>query len=190
MAAAEWLATYAGDVDNVRAALDWSFGPAGDVATGLAIVGASHTLWAELGLIFEHRHWVEDAPRRCTTATPPEATARLLSWQAGDVREMDDPTEYDDAMRAAAIYRKLGDRFNEGRMLLRAGTARILPDAVAQGERLLHEAQQALTPSGQTKSLARCLGALATARLYAGDPAGAHELHARSAAIYREIGDL
>jgi predicted ATPase/DNA-binding winged helix-turn-helix (wHTH) protein len=186
----KWVAEYAADIDNVRAALDWAFGPGGDVAAGLALVGRSHVLWAELGLMLEHRHWVEEALRHCTAKTPQDVVARLLSWQAGDVKDIDDPAEYEDAMRAAAIYRKLGDRFAEGKMLLRAGMARLWPDHSEDAERLLRDAHAVLSPYAKTKSLARCLSALATARLFAADVVAARELHARAVGIYQEIDRL
>ncbi|HEY4919912.1 MAG TPA: winged helix-turn-helix domain-containing protein [Xanthobacteraceae bacterium] len=185
----EWGAAYAADVDDVRLALDWAFGPGGDEAAGLELVGRAHLLWGELGLMSEHRHFVEQALARSTAATAPDVVARLLSWQAGDVKDIDDPAEHADAMRAAAIYRNLGDGFAEGRMLLRAGAARLQPDDSAEGERLLRDAQALLAPRGQTKSLARCLSALATARLFAADVTTARELHARAVGIYRDLGE-
>ena len=112
-----------------------------------------------------------------------------MSWQAGEVRELDDPVDYDEAMRAAAIYRKLGDGFHEGRALLRAGTARLLPDRVDAGERLLRKAHALVRPFGATKTLARCLSALASARLFAGDPAQARALHDETIAVYRAVGE-
>ena len=39
--AAEWLAVYGLDIDNVRAALDWAFAPGGDVTIGVALTVAS-----------------------------------------------------------------------------------------------------------------------------------------------------
>src|SRR5207302_8096931 len=102
-----------------------------------------------------------------------EVTARLLSWQGGDVRELDDPADYDEAVRAASLYRKFGDGFQVGRVLLRAGTARLLTDSVDEGERLLRKAHALVRPFGITKTLARCLSALASARLFAGDLADA-----------------
>jgi predicted ATPase/DNA-binding winged helix-turn-helix (wHTH) protein len=184
-----WTAAYERDVDDVRAALAWAFGPGGDLALGLELAGRSHVLWSELGLILEHRHWIEEALRRCTRATPRDVMARLLSWQAGEVRGMDAAADHADAVRAAKIYRQLGDPFAEGKMLLRAGAAQLLPDA-AEGERLLQKARALLAPAGPTKSLARCLSALATARLLAGDAAAARALHADALGIHRTIGDV
>ena len=185
----EWIARYQADVDNLRGALEWAFGPGGDVAVGLELVGSSHVLWAELGLMMEHRRWVIAALDRVGKATPKTVAARLLSWQAGDVREIDDPADYDEAMRAAALFRKLGDGFHEGRALLRAGMARILPDSGEGGERLLRRAHALLLPFGTTKTLARCLSARASARLFAGDLAQARLLHAEAIGLYRELGE-
>jgi hypothetical protein len=113
-----------------------------------------------------------------------------LSWQAGDVRELDDPADYDEAMRAAALYRKLGDGFHEGRALLRAGTARLLPDNVDEGERLLRKSHALVRPVGATKTLARCLSALASARLFAGDLPEARALHDQAIGVYRDLGEV
>src|SRR5262249_651511 len=120
------MAWHAGDIDNLRGALEWAFGAAGDVTVGLELVAHSHVLWAELGLILEHRRWVVEALDKVAKATPPEVTARLLSWQAGDVRELDDPADYDEAVRAASLYSKVGAGFHVGRAFLRAGKARTL----------------------------------------------------------------
>ncbi len=196
-ATAEWettpteqlMAAYAADADNLRAALQWAFGNEGDCDLALELVSYSHVIWAELGLIVEHRYWVEKALRRIVPSTPAMIVARLLSWQAGDVKEIDDPTDYDDAMRAAGLYESLGDRFHQGQMLLRAGIARVGPDGVAD-EGLLSQAHALLRPFGHTKTLARCLGALASARLSAADVAAAQSLHRQAVDVYRQIGDV
>src|SRR5262245_41265953 len=189
MATRQWIARYESDIDNLRGALEWAFGSDGDVAVGLDLVAHSHVLWAELGLILEHRRWVIAALDKIANTTPPEVTARLLSWQSGDVRELDDPADYDEAVRAADLYRKLGDDFHQGRVLLRAGTARLLPDSTDEGERLLRKAHALVHPFGPTKTLARCLSALASARLFAGDFSEARSLHRQALDVYRNLGE-
>ncbi|MEJ0015516.1 MAG: winged helix-turn-helix domain-containing protein [Acetobacteraceae bacterium] len=58
----EWLGEYAGEIDNVRSALDWAFLPAGgDVAVGIALTAAAAPLWGYLSLIHECRRRVEFA---------------------------------------------------------------------------------------------------------------------------------
>jgi predicted ATPase/DNA-binding winged helix-turn-helix (wHTH) protein len=185
----QWIANYEADVDNLRGALDWAFSPSGDLAAALDLVGYSHVLWAELGLMVEHRRWVDQALAKLDKKTPAAVTAQLLSWQAGEVREFEDPTDYDEAMRAAALYRKLGDGFHEGRALLRAGTARLWPDNVEESERLLRKAHALVRTSGPTKTFARCLSALASARLFAGEPEKAQVLHQEAIGVYRQLGE-
>ena len=51
----EWLAAYALEIDNVRAALDWAFAPGGDASIGSALAAASAPLWIQLSLLEECR---------------------------------------------------------------------------------------------------------------------------------------
>ena len=57
----EWLADYAPEIDNVRAALDWAFSPNGDSSIGVALTIASVPLWVQLSLMEECRERVERA---------------------------------------------------------------------------------------------------------------------------------
>jgi predicted ATPase/DNA-binding winged helix-turn-helix (wHTH) protein len=50
---AEWLTTYGSCLENVRAALNWSFSPDGDQAIGVALVVAATPLWLALSLFNE-----------------------------------------------------------------------------------------------------------------------------------------
>jgi len=50
---AEWMATYGPCIENMRAALNWSFSPDGDPAIGVALVVAATPLWLELSLFNE-----------------------------------------------------------------------------------------------------------------------------------------
>ena len=57
----EWLADYGPQIDNVRAALDWAFSPAGDASIGVALTAAAVPLWMHLSLMEECRGRVERA---------------------------------------------------------------------------------------------------------------------------------
>jgi hypothetical protein len=187
MAPEPWLSRYGPDIDNLRAALAFAFDAQGDVVLGLELVGFSHLVWAELGLPFEHRRWVEAALARIDDATPPPIIARVLSWQAGDVKELEDPSDFEEALRAADLYGEFGDRFHRGQMLLRAGMTRLSAETSPDGEQLLDEAYGLVKPFGSTKTLARCLSALASARLFASDVAAAQELHEQAIRIHRQL---
>ena len=51
--AAEWLADYSGEIDNLRTGLDWAFSPAGDGSLGVALTIAAVPLWLRLSLLEE-----------------------------------------------------------------------------------------------------------------------------------------
>ena len=96
---AEWLATYAHQIDNVRAALDWAFSARGDASIGIALTVASVPLWFQLSLLdecrgrieraraepgarLEHRHAARDAVARsvraCLSSIPEGPCVRPL----------------------------------------------------------------------------------------------------------------
>jgi predicted ATPase/DNA-binding winged helix-turn-helix (wHTH) protein len=49
----EWLADYAREIDNVRAALDWAFSQGGDASIGVALTAAAVPLWMQLSMVEE-----------------------------------------------------------------------------------------------------------------------------------------
>jgi predicted ATPase/DNA-binding winged helix-turn-helix (wHTH) protein len=58
---ADRLAAYGRQIDNLRAALEWSFSSQGDPAVGIALTAATVRLWMDLGLAEELRRRVERA---------------------------------------------------------------------------------------------------------------------------------
>jgi predicted ATPase len=58
---AEWLAEYGRQIDNLRAALDWTFSAGGDASIGVALTAAAVPLWMHFSLMEECRGRVERA---------------------------------------------------------------------------------------------------------------------------------
>ncbi|MEJ0019274.1 MAG: winged helix-turn-helix domain-containing protein [Acetobacteraceae bacterium] len=58
---AEWLGDYRRQIDNLRAALGWAFGPGGDAGIGVALTAAAVPLWIHLSLLEECRSRAERA---------------------------------------------------------------------------------------------------------------------------------
>ena len=56
-----WLADYAWEIDNLRAALDWAFSPRGDESIGSALTAAAVPLWIRLSLLEECRSRAKQA---------------------------------------------------------------------------------------------------------------------------------
>ncbi len=70
----EWLAHHGRRIDDLQAALDWSFSPQGDTSIGVALTVASVPLWLQLSLMEECRSRVE------------RALASLVPGSSGDLR--------------------------------------------------------------------------------------------------------
>ena len=55
------VAYFGREIDNIRAALDWSFSPIGDAAVGVALAAAFAPVWLHLSLVIECRERAERA---------------------------------------------------------------------------------------------------------------------------------
>jgi predicted ATPase len=73
----EWLAEYAREIDNLRAALDWAFSPSGDVAIGVALTVAAIPLWLHLPMVDECRSRVEQVFASLTREAPIDARGEM-----------------------------------------------------------------------------------------------------------------
>jgi predicted ATPase len=68
-ATGDWLADYAHEIDNLRAALDWAFSPTGETSTGVALTASAFPLWARLSLLEECRKRAQQALGALGTAS-------------------------------------------------------------------------------------------------------------------------
>lgn len=82
---AEWLAIYGRHIDNVRASLDWAFGPDGDPPIGVALTVSAVPIWVQLSLLGECRERAELALARlegdmAVTTRPRMQLSAALAW--------------------------------------------------------------------------------------------------------------
>ena len=121
----EWLATYAPELDNLRAALDWSVQH--DRALGATLLGQSRFVFAVSGLDYELRERGERLEPGPETSLAPAAAAAY--WRArGEVtRYAQRDAAYLMLSKAAALYEALGD--DRGRFLAIAEAAMSAPAA-------------------------------------------------------------
>jgi predicted ATPase/DNA-binding winged helix-turn-helix (wHTH) protein len=75
---AEWLAEYACETDNLRAALNWVFSATGDSAFGIALTVAAIPLWFQLSATDECRESVQRALSRLEAPDAYDARARQI----------------------------------------------------------------------------------------------------------------
>jgi predicted ATPase len=78
------MARYDREIDNIRAALDWSFSPPGDATIGAAITVAAVPIWAHASLIEECRRRIEQALGSLAAQASPDARREMqLLWALG-----------------------------------------------------------------------------------------------------------
>jgi predicted ATPase/DNA-binding winged helix-turn-helix (wHTH) protein len=89
-----WHATYEDAIDDVRAALDWSFSAKGDMRIGVSMLACATPFWIQLSLHGECRRRITHALDRGAETLNPEdemmlltALGTALSWATGPVAE-------------------------------------------------------------------------------------------------------
>jgi predicted ATPase/DNA-binding winged helix-turn-helix (wHTH) protein len=90
----DWRATYENAIDDIRAALDWSFSTKGDMPVGVSILACATPFWIQLSLHDECRRRITQALDRFADALNPNdemalvaALGTALSWAIGPVIE-------------------------------------------------------------------------------------------------------
>lgn len=159
MPSAAWLEIHGPEVDNLRAALAWAFGPDGDGPLALRLASVSYPLWWDLPQLplHEHRAWYDRAVTAIDAETPPRTAALLWfgkSWR--DVR-FGDRENLPAAANAVALFRQAGDAVGLGAALWRAGSATLTAETAGEAEAYFDEALTTLRKVPSTKWLALVL---------------------------------
>jgi predicted ATPase/DNA-binding winged helix-turn-helix (wHTH) protein len=105
----EWLAEYAQEIDNLRAALNWAFSPDSDESIGVLLTATAVSLWRRLSLLEECRSRAKQALDALATARnqDPYAKMKLYAALGAFTTEL---TEMGAAFtNAFAIAERLGD---------------------------------------------------------------------------------
>jgi predicted ATPase/DNA-binding winged helix-turn-helix (wHTH) protein len=149
------LIRYRREIDNVRAALDWSFSASGDVTIGLDLTAAYVPVWMNFSLLPECRARCEEGLRSFDATTNVNARLRMV-LQIGlgiSLMHTSGPSAEAQAMlvRALETAETLGDLGAQARALLPlSGVCRFRAEygkAAAVTERLRQIAQQIGDPS-------------------------------------------
>lgn len=119
-APAAWRAAHAGMADDLRAAVDWAFGPEGDVEIGLRLLAASGALWMGLNLAAEYRHRLELALAHLTASGQAETLAAMRLHVAAGMTILQNTGEA--ALVAEPLRRaiEIADRIGEADAAIRA----------------------------------------------------------------------
>lgn len=155
----DWLAAYAPDSDNLRAALGWAFGGEGDSAVGLRLVAATVPLWWELPEtpVAEGQRWLAIAAQHVRRDTPPIVEGWIRFGQSWRDFRFADRENLQGALDAVALFRQADEALGLGAALWRAGSALLTHETIDQAEGHLVEAESVLRGLPSSKWLALTL---------------------------------
>lgn len=183
-----WEAQAEPELENWRAALEWTLSARTDVPTGQRLAATLGRVWTRFALI-EGRSWLETALGEVSDLTAPAIKAKLYLAQAlldGNLHLY--KASYAAAERALQCYRRARDARGEAMAQRFAGWALLFTGRPAQGEALLQAALNGARTLGVRKLTADVLRDLAVARYIPGDVAGARALFTEALAIFKAVG--
>ena len=188
--AADWLADYALQIDNVRAALDWAFSGAGDRSLGVALTTASVPLLLRLSLHQECASRVQRALQILKTLGTSDLREEMRLHAALGASSAGMSEVVDAFTAALEIARTLGDteyqlRAMRGLYVYYTGTNRF--SAAYSLAQSFHELAMSGTSQGDRLVAQRMLG---SAKLYMSDFVGARRHLEQVVALYTaaEVG--
>ncbi|WP_234682053.1 ATP-binding protein [Bradyrhizobium monzae] len=161
---------------NVRAALDWCFGPTGDVSIGIALAAAAAPIFLAMSLLTECRRWSERALAAIDSASRGSAEEMHLQAALGLTLMFTrggSEAARNALTRAFAIAETLGDAPNQLQLL---GRMHIFHERVGQFGAALGYAQQSLVVAealGDPASLALAQSLLGVSLHLGGEHRGA-----------------
>ena len=184
----EWLATFEPDLDNLRGALSWAFGPQGDPSLGLRLLGHTHWFWCELPLLREQRRWFELAVGFVDSMTPPAIAGRIhlaLGWDP----YFGDRSRLPAARQAERLFRKSNEPLMLAQALGHVGRAASRYRGAGEAIACFDEALSIVRPHGPSKLLALLLLSQATAHKHSGEVALARSYAVEGQAVAAKLGD-
>jgi predicted ATPase/DNA-binding winged helix-turn-helix (wHTH) protein len=113
-------ASFATEIDNIRASLAWAFAPGGDESIGVALAAAAAPMWLEMSLLTECQRWSEKAVGKLDTVAG-EARREMVLQAAFGISLIFTRGMTDEAhlalTRAAGLAENLGDTDYQLRIL-------------------------------------------------------------------------
>jgi predicted ATPase/class 3 adenylate cyclase len=182
-----WLAQEELELDNYRAALEWSLAGAKDVPLGADIAGVLGRLWTIGGLIVEGRYWIVRAQSGLDESTHP-GEAALLWLTLADMSFAKPKLE--NAKRALALFEPLGDRRRTAMALFNIAFALFQMGQFEDAGRECERSMTAMDECGYRRGVASCLSLKSLIyRSLGSNVAEARSLLVQSIDIFRALRD-
>jgi len=174
------------DLDNYRAALEWSITQGNDDVVGGVIAGALERLWRNGGLAVEGRYWFGLALERVSDAEHPHVAARL--WSAlssfSTARAMVEAAEH-----ALKLYESVGDARGVARtqQLLAGGLMHM--GRLEEADKLNAQALAGFRSLGDRSGVASGLNVQSLVSRSRNDTKTAKDLFRQTIAAFRALGN-
>jgi predicted ATPase/DNA-binding XRE family transcriptional regulator len=183
-----WKALAEPELENWRAALEWSLGARRDIPLGQRLAATLSPLWSTQAAV-EGRRWIGAAMEAIDERTPPEVVARLVLADANIAMYLTLwKAMLASARRATTLFEQLGDSGGalEGQII--AGRALALLGDAAQSEATLRASLETVDTLRRPRLTAMALESLAMAHMTAGNVAASRPLYARAMSMCGAIG--
>jgi predicted ATPase/transcriptional regulator with XRE-family HTH domain len=183
-------ATAASELENWRAALEWTLAARNDALLGQELVSELETFWGAFAPV-EGRRWLLAAAEQIDDGTPTKVLAALSYAQANVamvLREVEAQLAY--ARIAIAHYRALGDALGVARAQARAGRALVAMEMerMPEGIALLREALATAGKLKNSRLAAHALRCLGEANFRSGDYATARRYYSEAVKTLQAMG--
>jgi len=158
-----WLDRLETEHDNLRAALEWSFTPQGDIELGMQLTGALSHFWYVRDHHSESRMWLQRALERSGDVGAERAKllvgAGRLAWFQGEFARVNTLVE-----KSLALYQDLGDDAGAAFALLVLGCTAVSQGDLLRGTTLVEESLVSFRQQGDTWRIARAFIVLGDGR--------------------------
>ncbi len=181
-----WRAQATVELENWRAALEWTLGERRDVNLGQRLAAEGTIVWDTLTPV-EGRHWVRAALALMDECTPPNLIARLELVDAS-ASQFGSKHALAAARRAMLQYRALGDALGFAQAQLVASGDLVRLGSVEEGEGLLREALEAARTLGHRRLAMNAIFGMGVARNTVGDFAGSRAHLAEALELAKVLG--
>ena len=185
----KFLGTYGPDIDNLRAAIDWAFGPGNDPGLGLALVANAGRIAEEMSLQTDLARWTGAALPHLESG-PPAVRAAVLYLHAGQQKQLGARAVPPERQLSIDLFREAGDVFGLSRALRQTAISMAAPgDTPAPMLAMLEEAVSLARPFSPNKDLATALAHTGSVHFLNAEHDVARRFNEEALAMRRALGD-